>query len=158
MTKEQLKNLVDRTYASWNQTIATAAAKTIYNAWWTALHDITTEDAEKTLNNLIIHDRYMPRPGTIRKNTLTRLNQWNPPSKGEAWTQFRQMAEQAHTGTTSGNDKTHPLIKQTAQKLGGSSSYNLHTNGDRELFFTVYEKLVYENESVMFEIPAEPAQ
>lgn len=156
MTKEQLKQLADRCYASWNQTVPTAQAKTVYNAWWTLLHDLEHTETEKTLTQLAVTETYMPRPGTIRKNTVTRQNNWNPLTKGEAWTQFRKMADAAHTGTTATTDTIDRLVKTTAARLGGSAAYNLHTNGDRELFFIVYEKLVVEEETVLFTVPGEP--
>lgn len=156
MTKEQLKQLTDRCYASWNQTVPTAQAKTVYNAWWTLLHDLDHTETEKTLTQLATTETYMPRPGTIRKNTLTRQHDWNPLTKGEAWTQFRTMADAAHTGTTTTSDTIDRLVKTTVTRLGGSSAYNLHTNGDRELFFAVYDKQVALREAELFTVPDEP--
>lgn len=150
MTKEELMEVVDRIYASWNQTVPASNAKTVYNAWWRVLQDLTVVDVNEAVDVLVIDDSYMPRPGAVRRLVIEKLVQLpSPPSTLEAWQQLRVMAESAHSGAFS-PPQLHSCLHQALQKLGGSAALSLHTNGDREAFGQIYEKIVLDWERQHF--------
>ena len=137
MTKEELVELVDRVYASWNQQIPALQQKAVYDAWWRILKDLEGEACHTALDQLIYHDSYMPRPGALYQQTIKNITDNHPPTPLEAWHQLRQMSEQTNNGTQQPTN-THPLVLQTIQQLGGGRALTLHTNGDREHFITTY--------------------
>lgn len=146
MIKSELCEVVDRIHASWNQTLDKSNQKAVYEAWWRILHDLNKDDVDKAVDDLCLFERFMPRPGDVRRTTIFKTAGWNPPSKAEAWNQLRSMADAAHTGTFVSSTPIDPLVKKTVAQLGGTSAYNLHTNGDRELFFAAYDRTVAEEE------------
>ena len=137
MTKEELVELVDRVYASWNQQIPQLQQKAVYDAWWRILKDLESEACHTALDQLIYHDSYMPRPGALYQQTIKNITNNHPPTPLEAWHQLRQMSEQTNNGTHTPT-QTHPLVLKTIQQLGGPKALTLHTNGDREHFITTY--------------------
>jgi len=139
MTKEELVELVDRVYASWNQQIPQLQQKAVYDAWWRILKDLPAEDCHTALDQLIYHDSYMPRPGALYQQTIKNITDNHPPTPLEAWHQLRQLTEQTNNGTYQ-SANTHPLVLQTIQQLGGTQALNLHTNGDRDHFITTYNQ------------------
>lgn len=142
MTKEELVEIVDRIHASWNQQINPNNQKVLYEAWWRILQDLPKNEVDHAIDQLVIKDGYMPRPGAVRKQTLNNHHGWKPPTHIEAWQQFRTMAEAAHTGSYTGNENIHELVKMTVAELGGTTAYNLHTNGDRQQFLDMYQTIV----------------
>lgn len=142
MTKSELVSIVDRIYASWNQTVSAASSKTIYEAWWRVLQDLTVVDVDAAVDTLVSRDSYMPRPGSIRR--LVKLDKagGQPPDPMLAWHELREMAENVHNGTYSPGSDLHPCVKEALARLGGLSALALHTNGDREIFLETYRKAV----------------
>lgn len=152
MDKNETIEVVERIYYSWNQTLP--AVKTswekLMKAWHTVLANLNKQDVDNTVNNLILEDNpYMPRPGTIYKQTLRNTGTYNPPTPAEAWDQLQQAAQAAHNGTHT-NLTIHPTVRQTIEQLGGTNAYRLHTNGDRELFTNTYNKNVQQTENQHF--------
>lgn len=139
MTRQELTELVDRIHATWNQPIPKTDQKTIYNAWWILLQNLEAPDVHNTITRLAVTETFMPKPGHVLRSTVKEVEGWCPPSPGEAWVQLRQMAEAAHTGTYDGSFRVDPLVKETVDQLGHVAAYNLHTNGDRELFLSTYQ-------------------
>jgi hypothetical protein len=158
LIKEELVEIVDRIHASWNQTIDKSNQKVVYEAWWRILHDLTKRDVDHAVDHHVIHDKFMPRPGDIRRTTINAIHGWKPPTGGEAWHQFRKMADAAHTGTFSENITIHELVKVTVTRMGGTAAYNLHTNGDREMFLSVYQTVVDEKETELYAISRSDGQ
>lgn len=158
MTKEELMEVVDRIYASWNQSVPAASSKTVYNAWWRILGDLTVVDVNAAIDVLVIDDSYMPRPGAVRRLVIEGLLEYAPPpSTLEAWQQLRAMSESAHNGAYSAPE-IHPCFGAALQKLGGSAALGLHTNGDREAFGQIYEKVVLDWERQHFGIGTPESQ
>jgi hypothetical protein len=152
LTKEELMEVVDRIYASWNQSVPAANARTVYNAWWRILEDLTVVDVNEAVDVLVIDDSYMPRPGAVRRLVVEKLTELPPPPAPlEAWQQLRAMAESAHNGAFAPTD-LHPCLAAALQKLGGSAALSLHTNGDREAFGQIYGKVVVDWERQHFGI------
>jgi hypothetical protein len=153
MTKEELVAVVDRVFASWNQQINPNNQKVLYEAWWRVLKDLNKNEVDDAIDQLVIEDGYMPRPGAVRKQTINNYHGWKPPTGAEAWQQFRMMADAAHTGTYTNNNTIHELVKITVAELGGTAAYNLHTNGDRQQFLETYQTVVNKFESALYALP-----
>lgn len=153
MTKKELCEIVDRIYASWNQQINLKEQKQVYEAWWRILFDLSKDVVDSVVDEVVIENSFMPRPGEVRRRSVdaVRLAEGVAPvpAPGAAWQQFRAAADAAHSGNSTGA-VLHPLVAQTVKALGGVSSYNLHTNGDREMFLDVYARLVREYERAAY--------
>lgn len=142
MTKEEIVKIVDRVCAAWNQTPAMSAKKEMYETWYHVLQDIDCAYALRVIDDLIIEDdRFMPRPGTVRKRVLSQKVE-APLEPIIAWQQFRSIADSAGAGTEILD--MNPLVRVTLNRLGGTSAFGLHTNGDRESFLSVYRLVVAE--------------
>lgn len=154
MTKTELCGIVDRIYASWNQQINLKEQKHVYEAWWRILKDLDSPIVHEIVDGLVIENGYMPRPGEVRRRTINLIQGIDFPSPAEAWQQFRKAADASQGGTYQG-ERIHDLVAHTVKALGGTSAYGLHTNGDRELFLTAYEKTVKEHEKALYALPSE---
>lgn len=146
MTKNELCELVERVFASWNNQIPANQQKDVYAAWWRILQNLNKDACDEAVDTLVKQDHYMPRPGTVYREAIRIQHNWNPPTPLIAWEQFRTMAETANTGTWDPNTEIHPEVKTLTRKLGGTKAYNLHTNGDRELFITAYQQHLIQQE------------
>lgn len=151
MTKTELKSIVDRIYLMWNQQINPVTQKELYNGWWRILLDLSEDDVQETIDELVIENGFMPRAGEVRRRTINRTKGITCPSPAEAWQQFRAAADAAQGGSYSG-ERIHELVAQTVKALGGTSAYSLHTNGDREMFLSAYDKTVKEFERTAYAI------
>jgi len=143
LTKNELVELVDRVYASWNQVVPQSSAKVIYDAWWRLLSDLELEECHQVVDSLAISDSYMPRPGAIRRETLCRYtpNAAAAPSAQEAWATLQQVA----VGSANGEYiqvSLHECVSEAITILGGTHALALHTNGDRNSFIEVYNQVV----------------
>lgn len=152
LTKSELVAIVDRIYASWNQSVSASNSKTVYEAWWRILNDLTVVDVDKAVDVLILRDGFMPRPGAVRRLVLLGGVDNAPPAPLEAWLLLREMAEEAHNGRYSPG-KAHDCVLDAIQKLGGVAAFALHTNSDRENFVQIYSKIVTEWEDRRLELP-----
>lgn len=140
MTNEECVKIVDKVCAAWNQTPPMAAKKEMYLVWFTVLKDLNFHQVNLTVDDLIVEDdRFMPRPGTVRRRVCA-LNIEAPPEPIVAWQQMRVAAESMGAGLD--GEVLHPLVRETISRLGGGSALAMHTNGDREAFFTVYKSVV----------------
>lgn len=153
MNKSELCEIVDRVYASWGQQINLKDQKHVYEAWWRVLFDLPKSAVDTVVDEFVIENGYMPRPGAVRRSAVDLVRGENVvPSGGEAWQQFRRAAEAAHSGNQT-KTVIHPLVSQTVKALGGVSAYNLHTNGDREMFLDVFSRVVKDYEKARYALP-----
>lgn len=134
MTKQELAEIVDTIYALWNQE-PPANNKTLYEAWWTMLKDLPANTVRQAATQLATLDHYMPRPGTLRRHTITLTGITPPPTPIEAWNTLQQLTEATNNGTYQ-PQQLHPALQATIQKTGT----RLHTNGDRDQFTKTYIK------------------
>ena len=142
MTNEETVKIVDKVCSAWNQMLTLAAKKDMYVTWFHLLKDIDFDDANRVIDDLIIEDeRFMPRVGTVRRRVLS-AQIGAPPEPIVAWQQMRVAADSIGSGVDSFD--IHELVRVTIGRLGGASALALHTNGDREAFFTVYKSVVAE--------------
>lgn len=142
MTKEEIVKIVDRVCSAWNQNLVMSAKKEMYETWYHVLQDIDGVNVLRVIDDLIIEDeRFMPRVGTVRKRVLIQKIE-APLEPIIAWQQFRSIADSAGAGVEILD--MHPLVRVTLNRLGGTSAFGLHTNGDRESFLSVYRLVVAE--------------
>lgn len=153
MTKAELKAIVDRIYLMWNQQVNPITQKELYNGWWRILSDLEEPDVHDTIDELVIENGYMPRAGEVRRRTINRIQGISVPSPIEAWQQFREAADASQSGTYSGKS-IHDLVAKTVKALGGTQAYSMHTNGDREQFLSMYERIVKDYEAQVYGIRA----
>lgn len=136
---------MDRIYASWNSVVPKSSEKTVYEAWWRIIGPLDIEDCQAAVDELVLRDSYMPRPGGVAvKTVLYRYTQEGgacPPSPEEAWTLLVQTGEAAARGELS-QVHLHECLRATIQSLGGTTALRLHTNGDRNSFTEVYNRIV----------------
>lgn len=142
MTKNELVELVDRVYASWNQVVPQSSAKVIYEAWWRLLSDLNQEECHQVVDSLAISDSYMPRPGSIRKLTILRYSSVSqPPSAQEAWATLQKLGVASAKGEYL-QVSLHECVSQAISLLGGTAALGLYTNGDRTSFTELYNTVV----------------
>ena len=152
MTKAELKGIVDRIFLMWNQQINPISQKELYNGWWRVLLDLEETDVQQTIDELVIENGYMPRAGEVRRRTINRIHGVSIPAPIEAWQQFREAADASHSGTYQGK-QMHDLVGTTVKALGGTQAYSLHTNGDREQFLSMYDRVVRDYEAKLYALP-----
>lgn len=142
MTNEETVKIVDKVCSAWNQMLTMASKKDMYVTWFHLLKDIDFLDANSVVDDLIIEDeRFMPRVGTVRRRVLAK-KLGAPPEPIIAWQQMRNAADSIGSGVDS--FVIHDLVRVAIGRLGGTSALSMHTNGDREAFFTVYRSVVAE--------------
>ena len=151
MNKTELVTVVERVHSVWRDPIPQQGPQrdSVLKTWWRIIGDLDFNLTEKALDNLIIADGFMPRPGTLRRATINLSGLDAPPTPAEAWQQFRSAAESAHSGVYS-PVTIHHCVRETIQRLGGTSSYSLNTNGDRNLFTETYGRVVLEWEQQQY--------
>ena len=142
MTKDELKELVLQAYATYNQQLLIVDQKMVFKAWYNLLHDLEYEDAQRAFIRLATHEKFMPRPGDVRRATINAQTKTPPFLDGySAWGIFQQVLREVHSGAQTERPPFDEALKNTLKELG-ESAYSMHTNGDRDVFVRVYEKNV----------------
>jgi hypothetical protein len=142
LTKDELKELVLQAYATYNQQLLIVDQKMVFKAWYNLLHDLEYEDAQRAFIRLATHEKFMPRPGDVRRATINAQTKIPPFLDGySAWGIFQQVLREVHSGAQTERTPFDEALKNTLKELG-ESAYSMHTNGDREVFVRVYEKNV----------------
>lgn len=141
LTKNELVDLVDRVYASWNQVVPQSSAKVIYEAWWRLLHDLNSEECHQVVDSLAVSDSYMPRPGVVRSLLVSRNMTNPPPSAQEAWATLQGVAVAAAKGEYI-QVSLHECVSEAVRLMGGTQALHLQTNGDRNSFTELYNQIV----------------
>ena len=147
-------------YNAWNERIPKGSDwDELLSTWSRFLSDVTTEEARYAYRRLVAQDaNWLPRPSTVRKIAVSyRISRSGdeslPPKEWEAWAQLRKVAEASHTGNSS-KEKLHPAVLETLASLGGRDALEMHTNGDRELFFRAYREKVGDWETKVLGVPS----
>jgi len=127
-------------YNAWNERIPKGSDwDELLSTWSRFLSDVSVEEARHAYRTLVAQDAsWLPRPGTVRRIALS-TRPGRPPKEWEAWAQLRRISEASHSGVGS-SEKMHPVVAETLAALGGRNALELHTNGDRELFFRAYRE------------------
>jgi len=142
LNKNELKDLVQQVYATYNQKLLIVDEQVIYRAWFELLHDLEYEDAKRGFIRLATHEKFMPRPGDVRRATIDMQTKIPPFLDGySAWGIFTSVIREVNSGAQTERPPFDEALRNTLKELG-ESAYNMHTNGDREVFVRVYEKNV----------------
>jgi hypothetical protein len=155
MDKAELASLVDQVYATYNQELPyaeEARLKLIYSSWYDLLHDLSYANCKESFLMLATTSTFMPKAGEIRRSTInrhTKIRESDEPII--AWGKFQRLMEDANAGVMNQQELQEPLV-QTVRKLGAAAA-GMHTNGDREHFIRVYEKIVNEIEGEKYKVP-----
>ena len=84
--------------------------------------------------------------GWIKKNPI--------PAAYSAWGIFQGILKEVHSGAQTERPPFDEALKITLNKLG-EVSYDMHTNGDREVFVRTYEQVVQKLEQDKYAIQKE---
>jgi hypothetical protein len=129
---------VKRAYAAHNQTLLRASIADVNKVWFDLLGEFDMTVVYDTFLELTTYSVYMPTPGNVRKAILEK-QLGRIPSGLAAWGTLQKLARNAHSGTYE-DIPVHEVIKLTVAEIG-NQVYELHTNGDRELFIATYDKV-----------------
>jgi len=151
MTKEELMGLVQQVYATYDKQLLDVDKKMVYRAWYDLLNDLEYEEAINAFLELAVYETYMPKPGQLRRAVIDTQTGTTPHLDGySAWGIFMTAQKDANFGTQTNMPKPEALQK-TLEKLG-SAAYEMHTNGDREVFVRVYNDVVNELQKQKYKI------
>lgn len=159
MTKEELVELVDQAYATYRLEMPTKddEVKAVLNAWYELLHDLDLQDVKRTFRNLAVTREFMPRPGELRRATIDTTTKIPPFDDAlVAWGKWLTLSQEVNSGMPPSIEVSEALAK-TIQSLG-QSAYNLHTNSDRGVFCSMYEKVLAELEADKYAVPDPPSK
>ena len=159
-SKKEIQEFVQEVYATYNESLLMRDEKPIYRAWFALLHDLDIKDIRQSFTELATFEKFMPRPGDIRRHTINVVSKIdNQLDAYEAWGIFQEVIRNANSGTPTKIDKPESIciaLRQT-MKTFGDSAFGMHTNGDREAFVRVYEKIVAKMDAERYRIPEAPA-
>lgn len=151
MNKEELETLVNQVFATYNQTLYETDRKTILRAWYEMLSDIPYDGGKRAFLRLATTDRFMPKPGDIRRAYFDSLPE-NPQLllAPVAWGIFVGVLKEANAGLGIKVGLPEEITRTIA--LLGDSVWTYHTNGDRQEFYKVYEHVIAEMQKQKYEI------
>ena len=138
MTNEESNEIVKKAYAAHNQTLLRASIADVNKVWFDLLGEFDKTVVYDTFLELTTYSVYMPTPGNIRKAIIEKRI-GRIPTGLAAWGTLQKLARNAHSGTYE-DIAIHPVLKMTVEEVG-HQAYELHTNGDRELFIDTYMKV-----------------
>lgn len=151
VTKEELIVIVDQVYAAYNQTLYEKDKVPTYRAWYGLLGDLEYENAWAAFLDLAVYEKFMPRPGDIRRATIDAQTKIPPHLDGySAWGIFMTLQKNAHYGTPT-EISVPEALRKTLERLGEAAN-SMHTNGDREVFLKTYEAVVLELDQHKYKI------
>jgi len=153
MDRESAGRVVVAFYNAWNERIPKGTDwDELLSTWARFLSDVSVEEARHAYRRLVAQDsNWLPRPGTARRVAIASRG-GQPPREWEAWAQLRRIAEASYAGVGSG-EKLHAVVSATLASLGGRDALELHTNGDRELFFRAYREKLADWEAAEYGVP-----
>ena len=129
--------------------------KATFNAWYELLRDLEYEDVKAAFIQLATHAKFMPRPGDVRRTAIDTRNKIPPFLDAySAWGIFQGILKEVHSGAQTERPPFDEALKITLNKLG-EISYDMHTNGDREVFVRTYEQVVQKLEQDKYAIQKE---
>jgi hypothetical protein len=159
MTKEELVELVDQAYATYrlDMPVKDEEVKALLNAWYELLHDLDIQDVKRTFRQLAVTRDFMPRPGELRRATIDATTKIPPFDDAlVAWGKWLTLSQEVNSGMPPSIEVSEPLAKTI--KALGQSAYNMHTNSDRGVFCSMYEKVLAEMEQDKYAVPDPPSK
>lgn len=143
MDKYELIQIVDQIYAAYNQPLYEKDKEATYRAWYGLLEDLDKDAVWAAFLDLAVYEKFMPRPGDVRRATIDAQTKMPPHLDGySAWGIFVSLQKNAHFGTQT-EIPVPEALRKTLERLG-DAAYDMHTNGDREVFLRVYDAVVRE--------------
>jgi hypothetical protein len=157
MTKSELITLVDQAYATFRIDLPETDEQvtTVYTAWYELLWDLELEETKKAFLKMAITSTFLPRPGELRRATINgRINIPQSDNPYVSWGKWLTLSKEVNSGMPP-SIEVSPALAKTIQQLG-ETAYGMHTNGDRDVFVQVYEKVVLELEAELYAVPDMP--
>lgn len=159
MNKVEVIQLVEQAYATFRLDLPENDEKqtAVYNAWYELLWDLDYEETKKVFVNMAITSTFLPRPGELRRatiNTQNKVSQFDNPYV--AWGKWITLSREVSSGMPPSIEVSDALSK-TIEQLG-ETAYGMHTNGDRDVFVQVYERVVTELEAQLYALPESPTK
>jgi hypothetical protein len=141
MDKFECEELTRIAYAMYNIPIMLAEEKHVFRSWFSMLSDIEYEVANEAFTDLAVYSNFMPRPGEVRRKAIDTITGGEShPDAATAWGILQTMRKATESGQFYQGERPEAMIE--AMSLLGGSANDLHTNGDRETFVRVYNKVV----------------
>ena len=126
--------------------------KATFNAWYELLSDLEYDEAKSAFLQLATHAKFMPRPGDVRRTAIDARIKIPPFLDAySAWGIIQQVIREVHSGAQTERPPFDEALKNTLIKLG-EVVYDMHTNGDREVFVRTYEQVVQKLEQDKYAI------
>jgi hypothetical protein len=141
MTKTELKDLVQRCFALFNQTLYAADQDITFKSWFSVLHDQAFEDCRQALETCAISDKFMPTPGALRRHVISAAEE--VPTEHMFWSYIQAGIKARNEGTTLKVRKEiaeHEVVLKTIEEIGTHVVWGLHTNGDRQWALAAYNE------------------
>ncbi|MDA1122513.1 MAG: hypothetical protein O2887_18855 [Bacteroidetes bacterium] len=156
ITKDEIKELVHQAYATYNQQLYELDKIVTYRAWYALLHDLPNDEVVAAFVKLATFEKYMPRPGDVRRAVIDYQTKIPKHLDGySSWGIFQTIVREVNSGVQTNIPKPEALVK-TLKQLG-DAAYGMHTNGDRDVFVRVYDKIVEGLEQEKYAIKPIPA-
>ena len=133
MTKDELVELVQHANALWSRTPSLADVKAQNRAWYALLQDLDFGACKDAIERLSFSRQFIPRPAEVR--IAARGIQW--PTPLQAWVAYQNMRAAVANGTSTPD--FDPRLIPWFKTIG---ALGLHTNGDRDLFISEYQKYI----------------
>lgn len=159
MTKTEAVALVEQAYATYRLDLPETDEKltAVYTAWYEILWDLDIADVKKAFINLAISSTFMPRPGEVRRATINgRIKIPQSDNAYVAWGKWLTLSREVNSGMPP-SIEVSPALSTTIEQLG-QTAYGMHTNGDRDVFVQVYERVVNELEAQLYAVPDMPTK
>jgi hypothetical protein len=154
MTRAELVTLVDQAYATYNQNLPTDGdrLKAVYMAWFSLLHDLDIKEARAAFTHLAVVERFMPRPGDVRRTAINRRNNFTQFEDAvSAWGKFVGIVRDTNSGVPITVGVSEAL--RGTMKALGEAAYHMHTNSDRDAFSKTYDRVVSEIDERRYAVP-----
>ena len=96
MQKAELTEIVDLAHSAFG---AGTPEKITYQSWWRYLGDLTAADVQRALDVYVVSgERFLPRPGELRRAVIDRLHPEVLPDANQAWAIAKARLEAVATG------------------------------------------------------------
>lgn len=126
---------------AWNLEIHPMRERDLLNVWWRYLHDLDAAAVMRAVDRFVISgQRYAPRPGELRRETIDEETEGAAPSPEEAWSEFLDVRQAWATGSLPPST-THAAVLATVKLLGrGGQSLSGASPMDRSYFIDAYKR------------------
>lgn len=159
MNKTEAISLVEQAYATFRLDLPENDERltAVYMAWYELLWDLEYEETKKAFIKMAVTSTFLPRPGELRRATINGRNKMPPlDNPYVAWGKWITLSREVSSGMPP-SIEVSPALSKTIEQLG-ETAYGMHTNGDRDVFVQVYERVVTEMEAELYAVPDGPTK